>query len=160
MAPAMSIVENDPAWTLTPTVRGALDLLEASRAHGLANLDDTAKPVGLLGAQEYTPDLVAFAKRLQSGNSNDLAKAVCIYAQDARFAAGGSGLTETPTPAESFDRALPGRSETGAFGPVFREYSGKPTEAMAKLQQSQAGDVPRVWQNAELARVDPHGRVD
>ncbi len=73
--------------------------------------------------------------------------------------AGGAGLMETPTPAASFARAFPRGSaagaaaETGPFGPVFRDYSGKPAEAIAKLQQEQTGEVPRVWQNANLARA-------
>ena len=46
-----------------------------------------------------------------------------------------------------------GARESGLFGPVFHEYSGKPADAIAKLQQEQTGEVPRVWHNAELARA-------
>ncbi len=100
--------------------------------------------------------MVAFAKRLQQGNPNDLAKAVRVYAQDAKFAAGGASLMgDSPTPAASFEKAFPrgGTGETGAFGPIFRDYSGKPAEAIAKLQREQTGEVPHVWQNADLARA-------
>jgi hypothetical protein len=50
---------------------------------------------------------VAFAKRLQSSNPNDLAKAVRIYAQDARFAAGGASLMRpSPAPVSAWTSSL------------------------------------------------------
>ncbi len=109
IAPSLTKVENDPAWTLTPTVQGALDLLEASRAHGLPNLDDAVNQVGLLGAQEYTPRVVALAKQLQSAKPTELAQAMRTYAQDARFASEGKNgiFGAAPTPDEAFDAAFP-----------------------------------------------------
>jgi broad specificity phosphatase PhoE len=41
----------------------------------------------------------------------------------------------------------------GPNGPIWQEYSGKPAEAIAKLQQEQRGEVPRVWRNEDLARA-------
>ena len=140
-------------WTLTPTVRGALDLLEASRAHGLPNLDDAVRQVGLLGAQEYTPRVVALAKQLQSAKPLDLAQAVRTYAQDARFASEGSGLFgSAPTPQESFEKAFPSKPETGPFGPISREFSGKPQEALAWVRGQKNGFAAAAIPHPETQR--------
>jgi hypothetical protein len=42
----------------------------------------------------------------------------------------------------------------GPHGPIFHEYSGRPAEAIAKLQREQTGEVPRVWHHPELGWID------
>jgi hypothetical protein len=44
-------------------------------------------------------------------------------------------------------------SGTGPFGPIFQGYTGKPLDAIARLQREQTGEMPRVWYNPELARA-------
>jgi hypothetical protein len=48
---------------------------------------------------------------------------------------------------------------TGPFGPVFQGYTGRPAEAIAKLQQEQTGEIPRVWFNPKLERETGDGWI-
>jgi len=47
-----------------------------------------------------------------------------------------------------------GSPKTGPHGPIYREYSGKPAEAIAKLMREQKGEVPRVWYHPVLGWID------
>ena len=45
--------------------------------------------------------------------------------------------------------------EVGPHGPIFREFSGKPAEAIQKLIQEKNGAVPDVWSNPNV----PKGKI-
>ena len=107
MAAPLVTVEGDRGWSLTQPVQEALKLLEDASAHGMKNLDEYLHQGGLLTDQQYSPEAVTLAKHLQSTNPTDLGAMAREYAQDARFAAEGSGLFgEAPTPAGAFQRAF------------------------------------------------------
>lgn len=44
--------------------------------------------------------------------------------------------------------------ETGPHGPIYREYSGKPAEAIDKLISERRGEVPAVWKHPQLGPID------
>jgi hypothetical protein len=106
MAAPLVQAEDQPAWSLTPHIQGALDILEGAAAHHARDLDSFIAQNNILGAQAYTPQSITLAKLLQSANSVQLTQAMRAYAQDARFAREGSGLFgEPPTPDEAFEAA-------------------------------------------------------
>ncbi len=47
-----------------------------------------------------------------------------------------------------------GGGETGPHGPIFREYSGKPAEAIQKLLREKTGEVPGAWTHPQLGSID------
>lgn len=107
LAAPLAAVDGDPAWSLTPHVQGALDLIEEAATRHVKNLDDVMGQSGLFGDQKYSPQAVTLAKQLQSAKPLDLTRAVRSYAQDASFAKEGSGLFgEPPTPADAFGAAF------------------------------------------------------
>lgn len=141
MAAPLAQVEDQPAWSLTPHIQGALDLLESAASHGSKNLDDAVGQSGLLGSQMYTPQAVTLAKALQATPPKALAQAVRAYAQDARFAREGSGLFgDPPTPAEGFEAAFGHKiTGTGPHGPITASFAGDPQGALAWLRGQKTG---------------------
>ena len=75
--------------------------------------------------------------------------------RDSEAGAGehGSAGRREPASVSPLRQESGGAPETGPHGPIWREYSGKPAEAIAKLQQEERGEVPRVWRNEDLARA-------
>ncbi len=47
-----------------------------------------------------------------------------------------------------------GSSETGPHGPIFREHSGKPAEAIQRLMKEKKGEVPAAWTHPQLGAID------
>lgn len=45
-------------------------------------------------------------------------------------------------------------TEEGAFGPIFREYSGKPAEAVAHLLKARTGEVPGALHHPSIGEID------
>ena len=111
IAAPLARVETQKGWNLTPHIQAALDLLEDAAAHGDHNLDDYVGQAGLFAGQSYLQESVTLAKAMRSMTPTELTRAARAYAQDARFAAEGTGLFgEPPTPAEAFAAAFSGAS--------------------------------------------------
>jgi hypothetical protein len=109
MAAPLAKIESDPQWSLTPTVQGAINLMEAAQAHGSGkSLGQFVKQSGLFSEQQYAP-VLDMARHLQGTGANILTNAVRIYTQDARAASeepGMFGKSDIPAPAEAFTRAV------------------------------------------------------
>lgn len=109
MAAPLAATEASPAWSLTEHVKSALRLIEDADTNGFKNLGDYLAQGGLFMSQRYSPRSITLALRLRDMNPNELTDAVRQYAQDSKFAAGGSSLFgEPPTPAEAFQKAFGG----------------------------------------------------
>jgi hypothetical protein len=108
IAGPLTKLDADPKWTLTPTVRGALTLIEDAQAHG-NNLSDFLNTPDLLGKPAYPAPVAQMAKYLKAAPLPVLKDAVEIYARDAATDAepeGMFGKPEVPAPEASFTRAM------------------------------------------------------
>jgi hypothetical protein len=85
MAAPLARAETVADYSLRPTIKSALDLLEDADAHGAATLDDYLKQQGLFGEREYSPEAIAFAKALKSTNPVELTHAARRYAERVKY---------------------------------------------------------------------------
>lgn len=107
IAPALAKLEGDGKWNLSPTVQGALDLMEEARASG-NNLGDFLSQTNAMG-REYPARVADMARHLTSTKPSILADAVRIYGQDAaadRAPEGLFGKPEVPAPGDSLNRGV------------------------------------------------------
>ena len=109
VAGPLTKLDADAKWTLTPTLQGAMGLLEDARAHG-NNLGDFLNTPDLLGKPVYPERVVQMAKSLQSTPLPVLKDAVEIYAKDAATDASRRGCLQA--------------SGTGAGGVVYAGGEG------------------------------------
>lgn len=86
MAAPLARAESAAGYSLQPTIKGALDLLEEADAHGAATLDDFLRQRGMFQEREYSPEAIAFAKAIKSTNPVELTHAARRYAERARYA--------------------------------------------------------------------------
>lgn len=153
IAAPLTKAEAFAGWNLTPHVQAALDLLEEARSRGSANLDDVVKQSGLFGEQRFTPQAITLAKAMQSMTPVQLTKAVRLYAQDAKFASEGSGLFgDPPTAQEAFEAAF--KQELGPHGPVYRQFQGKPEDAIAWLKEQKNGEAIGALHHPAVGDID------
>lgn len=86
MAAPLARAESAAGYSLQPTIKSALELLEDAEAHGAATLDDYIRQQGLFSDREYSPEAIAFAKALKSTNPVELTHAARRYAERAKYA--------------------------------------------------------------------------
>jgi hypothetical protein len=160
IAAPLAQVETQAGWNLTPHVQSALDVLEDAAAHGDKNLDDYVGQGGLFAGQTYSPQAVSLAKAMQSMTSKELTRAVREYAQDARFAAEGTGLFgEPPTPEEAFGAAFGKPREVGSNGPIYREFYHDAQGALKHFETQDSGDAIGALHHAEVGDIDLTGAI-
>lgn len=135
MAAPLARVDSDPAWSLTPHVQQALELLDQAAAHGTANLTDYINQSGLFGEQMYSPEAVGLARLLQKAGPAKLTEMARQYAADANYAQGGALFGDAPTPADAFK---------AAFGADAGELSGEPTPSAGPRAAAPPPAAPRV----------------
>ena len=129
-APLAKVDAADVAWSLTPHVQSALELLDNAAAHGTRNLDDFIRQDGLFGAQKYSPEAIALAHHLQRTGPLKLTDMARQYAADAGYSEGGSLFGDSPTPASAFQDAF-GALPEGEAPTLGAEASARPAEASA-----------------------------
>jgi hypothetical protein len=140
MAAPLAQVEGQGEWSLAEPMHKALSLIEQAAGHKLT-LDDYLQQGGLFVKQEFGPQAVTLAKRLQAMSQLQLTEAARQYAQDANFAGKGEGLFEkAPTPAESFDTAF-GKSAPTAASPL-KEAAAKQAQKVAANKAKLKGERP------------------
>jgi hypothetical protein len=134
VAAPLAQVEGKGEWSLAEPMHQALNLIEAAGGHGLT-LNDYLQQGGLFTKQEYGPQAVTLAKRLQNMTQLQLTQAARQYAQDAQFAGHGEGLFgKPPSPDEAFQTAF------GVKG-LPQEAGTSGAAAMRKAQERNAGKV-------------------
>ncbi|HZT29729.1 MAG TPA: hypothetical protein VFA33_07600 [Bryobacteraceae bacterium] len=82
---------------------------------------------------------------LQQGNNG--AYATTVQGRDWAEAMARPESAQAPIRSEA-------DQETGPHGPIFRQFSAKPAEAIAHLLAARTGEVPRVWHHPELGWID------
>jgi hypothetical protein len=85
LAAPLARVEGDAAYSLSPQIKRALDLMEEADAHNM-NLDDFTKQANFFSTHNYPPDVVTLAKNIQKRNPVALTQAVRDYAEHAKYA--------------------------------------------------------------------------
>ncbi|MGH9667253.1 MAG: hypothetical protein ACRD9L_22760, partial [Bryobacteraceae bacterium] len=137
IAAPLAKVEGDPAWSLTPHLQQAVELLDNAAAHGTANLTDFINQSGLFGKDMYSPEAVALAQRLQRVGPLKLTEMARQYAADASYASGGAS-SEGPATTGRRGGARVAQSRPGGNG---REVSGegRPRRAAEKRRERARG---------------------
>lgn len=108
VAPQVLRVEDRPEWSLTAPVREAVTALADAKAHGIKQLGDLNKQMGLNGKlRAYSPDAIAIAKKLQEGPLK-AQQAFRQYANDSELSREDAqvGFFEPPTRHEAFEGAF------------------------------------------------------
>jgi len=101
-------VSSRPKWDLSSVLHQAIDALQKARAHGIKNLGDLTAQGNLLGRkQEYSPQALAVARKLQEG-PRKVAEAFQQYAADEILSRPGQPATffDPPTQQEAFETAF------------------------------------------------------
>jgi hypothetical protein len=143
IAAPLARIEGSPAYSLSPTIRQGLDLIDDAEAHGIPNLSDMVNQGSMFADRQYSPEALAIAQQLRGRDPLALTNAVRQYAAHTKYAAEYHGPDmfgahpEPLTPAQAFEES---------FGKKAIE-----SEARAKAAKREAAAAAKAAANAVSA---------
>jgi ddrB-like ParB superfamily domain len=144
IAAPLARAEGSAEYSLSPTVREALDLIDAADMHGVPNLRDFVNQRGLYADRQFSPASLRIAEQLRTRDPVALTNAMRQYATRAKEAADYQGpgvFGDIPAPLTR------GEAFNESFGPEALERdriakeADKARKAAAKAAKK-AAEVP------------------